>query len=223
MTPRRQRIHLFRSCDDGPPHINRESVLVEVPGKWAYSVVSLIHVSQEYRQAGLMVTNIGPGSQGARAGMAQGDVLLRYEGQDLDNAATLRRLTKAYTQGATATKPIRIEAARGADDVTFEVRGGHLGITVSPLLHRVVTSSSPWKRLLRQLLGTGEPTENVPPRVVHTLDEARRHSSTDPALVLVPGNLVRPVLAVLRALENAGSRKRKNRAKSLLTAARHLA
>jgi hypothetical protein len=59
MTPRRQRIHLFRSCEDGPPHINRESVLVEVPGKWAYSVVSLIHVSQEYRQAGLMVTNIG--------------------------------------------------------------------------------------------------------------------------------------------------------------------
>jgi len=82
MTPRRQRIHLFRSCEDGPPHINRESVLVEVPGKWAYSVVSLIHVSQEYRQAGLIVTNIGPGSQGARAGMAQGDVLLRYEGQD---------------------------------------------------------------------------------------------------------------------------------------------
>jgi len=106
-------------------------VLVEVPGKWAYSVVSLIHVSQEYRQAGLMVTNIGPGSQGARAGMAQGDVLLRYEGQDLDNAATLRRLTKAHTQGTTATKPIRIEAARGADDVALgtcmSTQNSHLG------------------------------------------------------------------------------------------------
>lgn len=223
MTPSRQRIHIFRSCDDRPPHINRESVLIEVPGKWAYSVVSLTHLSQEHRHAGVIVTNIGPGGQGARAGMVQGDVLLRYEGQELDNVATLRRLTKAYTQGAAAKKPIRIEAARGADDVAFEVRGGHLGITVSPLLHRIVTSSSPWKRILRRLLGTGETTEKVTPRVVHTLEEGRRHSPTDPALVLVPGNLARPVLTVLRALESAGSRKRKKRAKSLLTAARRLA
>jgi hypothetical protein len=217
MEPSRQRIHVFRSWDECPPRLTREIVLVEVPGKWVHSVVSLIRASEEHPHAGLLVTNIGPGSQAARAGMMQGDVLLRYEGQELDNVVTLRRLTKAYTQGAAARKQIRIEAARGSHDVAFEVRGGHLGITISPLLHRAATSSSRWKRILRR-----DRKEMVTPRVVHTLEEAREHSPSDPALVLVPGKLARPVLAVLRALESDGSRKRKMRAKSLLTAARRL-
>jgi len=214
-------MHVFRSWEECPPTVTRDTVLVEVPGKWAHSVVSLIQASQEYRHSGLMVTNVGPRSQAAQVGMVRGDVLLRYGGQELGNAETLRRLTKTHTQAVTPGKSIRIEAARGADDIEFEVTGGDLGITVSPLLHRLVTPRS--RRSLRRFLGTGETAEKVLPRVVHTLEEARQHNPGDPALVLVPGELTRPVLAVLRSLESAGSRKRKKRAKSLLAATRRLA
>ncbi len=218
----RRKIRVFRSWEDCPPRAIRDSVLVEVPGKWAHSFVSLIEASQEYRHAGLMVTNVGPGSQAARAGIARGDVLLRYEGQELESAAALRGLTRAYTQGAAARKPLKIEAARGKEDVEFEVRGGHLGITVSPMLHRSKTFASRWKRVLRQL-GVGQSAQKVIPRVVHTVEEARRHNPGDRALVIVPGELARPVLGVLRAVEGTGFRKRKHRAKSLLTAARRTA
>jgi membrane-associated protease RseP (regulator of RpoE activity) len=219
MARSRRRIRVFHSLEDCPSQITRESVLVEVPGKWAHSVVSLIEASQEYRHSGLMVTNVGPGSQAARAGIIRGDVLLRYEDRELDSVATLRRLTRAYTQGAASKKPIKIEAARGKEDVTFDVRGGQLGITVSPLLHRSAIFASRWKRILRQL-GVGQIAQKVAPRVVHTVEEARRHSPADPALVVVPGELARPVLRVLSAVERTGFRKRKHRAKSLLTAAR---
>ena len=218
----RRRIHVFSSWGECPPRGLRESALVEVPGKWAESVVSLIQASREYRHAGLMVTNVGPGSQGARAGMVRGDVLLRYDGQELESAATLRRLTRIHTQGAAARKAIRIEAARATEDVTFEVLGGQLGITVSPLLYRLATSGSRWKRILRQPLETGATSEKVTLRVVHTLEEARRHSPGNTVLVRVRGELARPVLTVLSALEHAGSRKRKKRAESLLTTARRL-
>ena len=219
----RRRIHVLRHWEQCPPRMPRESVLVEVPGEWAHSVVSLIQGSQEYRHAGLMVTNVGPGSQGARAGMARGDVLLRYEGQELESVATLRRLSAAHTQGAAARRAIRIEAARGREDVAFEVLGGRLGITVSPLLRLSVPSASRRRRIRRRFSATSETAKRVPLRVVHTVEEARKHSTRVPALVLVPGKLARPVLAVLRALERGGSRIRKKRAESLLTAARRLA
>jgi hypothetical protein len=218
----RRTIRVFRSWEQCPPRLTSESVLVEVPGQWVHSVVSLIQASHEYRHAGLMVTNVGPGSQGARGGMVRGDVLLRYDGQELDNAATLRRLTRTHTQGADAKKPLRIEAARGTADVAFEVLGGHLGITVSPLLHRSVTPTPRGRRILRQLLRAAQTPETATPHVVQTLEEARKHSAKGPALLLIPGDLARPVLAVLSALERAGSRKRKKRAISLLTAARRL-
>jgi membrane-associated protease RseP (regulator of RpoE activity) len=218
MAHSRRRIRVFRGWEECPPRSIRNSVLIEVPGKWAFCVVSLIEASQEYRHAGLMVTNIGPGSQAARAGMVRGDVLLRYEGQELDTASTLRRLTRAYTQGAAAKKALKIEGARGKDDVEFEVRGGHLGITVSPMLHRTKTFASGWKRVLRKL-GVGDAAQKVTPHVVHTVEEARKHRPGDPALVIVPGDLARPVLSILRAVERTGYRKRKHRAKSLLAAA----
>jgi membrane-associated protease RseP (regulator of RpoE activity) len=213
----RRRIRECRSWEAVPTRAP-ESVLVEVPGKWTQGVVSLIKASQEFRQSGLMVTNVGPGSQGARAGMVPGDVLLRYEGQELESVATLRNISRAYTQGALANKALKIEAARGSEDLAFEVLGGHLGITVSPLLHRSVTPTFRGERILHQVLGDGETAERASPRVLQTLEEARSHGETIPAFVLVPGELARPVLAVLRAIEKTGSRKRRNRAKSLLKA-----
>src|SRR5437016_13500110 len=115
MEHRRRRIHVLRTWEECPPRMTRENVLVEVPGKWAHSVVSLIQASQEYRHAGLMVTNLGPGSQGARAGMVRGDVLLRYEGQELDNVTTLRRLSGSPhpRRGRKETHPDRGRSRHG--------------------------------------------------------------------------------------------------------------
>src|SRR5205807_1264125 len=134
----RRRVRVVRTRERLQRRLAPEIVLVEIPGKWAQSVVSLIHASQEYRHVGLMVTNVGPGSQGARAGMARGDVLLRYDGLELDGVATLQRFVEAH-HDVSAKKLIRIEAARGPEDMVFEVVGGRLGITVSPLLHRSMT------------------------------------------------------------------------------------
>jgi hypothetical protein len=217
-----RKILVFHRWEDCPPVITSERALVEVPGVWAHSVLALVRTSQEFRNLGLLVTNIGPGSQAARAGMKCGDVLLRLDGQELDSAATLRRLTKIYTQGAAAQKPIIVDAARGAEDIEFEVSGGKLGITVSPLLYRRAVRKRRWRRILGELFGFNENTPRITPHVVHTLEEARRHNPESPALAVVPGNLARPVLGVLRAMEQGGSSKRRKRAKSLLLAAGRL-
>ena len=221
MEQRIRRIFVFHRWEHCPPGIKSERVLVEVPGEWAHSVMSLVRASQQFRHSGLMVTNVGAGSQGARAGMKCGDVLMRFDGQELDSAATLRRLSQVHTQAAAAQKPIRIEAARGADDLVFEVFPGQLGITVSPLLYRRGARKGLWRRILEDVFGTNEPTRRVMPHVIHTVEEARSHNAESPALVVVPGDLARPVLGVVRAMAHASSRKRK-RARSLLLAARHL-
>jgi hypothetical protein len=176
-------------------------------------------LSQEFRTSGLLVTNIGPGSQAARAGLRCGDVLLRFNGQELDSPATLRRLTKSYTQGAAAKKPILVQAARGTQDIEVPVYGGKLGITVSRLLYRRDVPKHSWRRTLGGLLGMTGETHRITPHVVHTVEEAREHRPESPALAVVPGNLARAVLAVLRQLEQGSSRKHRQRAKSLLRAA----
>jgi hypothetical protein len=215
-----RRIHLLRSLEDRPPRASSDGVLVAVPGRWVLSAIALIRASREFRKSSLFVTNVGPGSQAARAGIVRGDVMLRYDGRDLDDALALRRLTKIHTQGSAARKPIRIEVARGRQNLTFEVRGGRLGITVSPLLHRLASPASRWKR--GRFEAASEPGSKEPPAVVHTVEHARGHSPAHPALALMPGDLGRPLLFVLRVLERGGSRMRRKRAKSLLLAARFL-
>jgi len=214
----RRRIRIVRTREGLPGRLTPEIVLVEVPGQWAHSVVLLIQASQEHRHGGLMVTNVGRGSHGARAGMARGDVLLRYHGQELDSVRTLQRLIEAH-HDASSKKPIRIEAARGPEDLVFEVPGGPLGITVSPLLPRSEISTSRSRRIPGRLSPTAAKAPNVMPPVIHSLEQARRHSTEHPALVVVAGELVRPLLRVLRAAERA-SRWRRKSAQSLLAAAR---
>ena len=169
----RRRIRIVRTREPLSRRLTAEIVLVEIPGQWAHSVVSLIQASQEHRHGGLMVTNVGPGSHGARAGMARGDVLLRYDGLELDSVTTLRRLTEAHH--ASTKKLIRIEAARGPEDLVFEVLGGSLGITVSPLLHRSVISTSRPRRVPGRFSRTAAQAPNVMPPVIHSLEQARRH------------------------------------------------
>ena len=130
-------IRVIRGWKDSRGRIPDEPALLQVPGEWAHSVVSLVKTSQEHRHNGLIVTNIGPGGQGAASGMIRGDVLLRYDGEEIDSAATLRHLEKRHTQGREALRTITIDAARGAENLSFEVHGGRFGITVSPPLHRL--------------------------------------------------------------------------------------
>ena len=105
-----RKIALIWGREDREAHVEREPVFVEVPGEWAHAVFALVKISEEHRHNGLIVTNIGPGSQGTRAGMARGDVLLRYEGVELDSTRTLRHLTKRHTQGAGLSKTVTLDA-----------------------------------------------------------------------------------------------------------------
>jgi len=192
--------------------------LLEVPGEWTFAVMSLIETSQEHRHNGLIVTSIGPDGQGATAGMVRGDVLLRYDGAEIENVESMRDLEKRHTQTGEVRRTICIDAARGAEDVSFEVYGGRLGITVSPLLHRM--------KFLR-VLGKNQfgPTlkfvgEGRELKVIRTVEDAREHDRRTPALIEVPRELVSKVLLLVNTVGPSGNAKAKKMARSLLSTAR---
>lgn len=113
----------------------RFAVVVTDPA-WAQGIESLIRLSREYRDAGLLVTNVGPGSAAARAGVERGDVLLRYDGVPLAGGSQLRSLENRLAEG-TNPRQIALDAARGSREMTFTVPAGRLGITVGPFLARL--------------------------------------------------------------------------------------
>ena len=55
-------------------------------------------------------------------------------------------------------------------------------------------------------------------KVIRTREEAEEHNPNDPALVEVPGELVRKVLFLVRALETKSNSKRKKKIRALLSA-----
>ena len=113
----------------------RSVVLLETPGEWVRGVVGLLALSEEFRDTGLIVTNVGPTGAAARAGIARGDVLLRYDGVDLDTVARLRELAGRAALGGDSFS--QIEAIRGNRERQFKVAAGRLGVTVSAALHRL--------------------------------------------------------------------------------------
>ncbi len=185
----------------------RVPTFVQVPGAWASAVASLITLSQEHRHNGLIVTSIGPGSLAATAGISRGDVLLRYGGVEVDSVATLRKLAKRRAQTGELVRTVVIDAARGAEDVSFTVEPGPLGITVSPSLHRlppVLTSKPVLPSRKDAFSATTAP------------EEIARQDSSPPALVEVPGDLALKLFSLVKSLEASG--KPKKRAKALLSA-----
>jgi orotate phosphoribosyltransferase len=125
--PMKRRV--VRTREDATAHIPYEPALIEVPGQWIEAVVSLIDISKKHKRRGLLVTNIGPDSRAAKAGMIRGDLLLRYRQVRLDRVETLRRLTRRHS-----SSKVTIDAVRGDQQLRFEVPQGRLGITVSRLL-----------------------------------------------------------------------------------------
>lgn len=193
-----RRIRVIRDSDDARGYRRHDRVLVEIPREWARGVVSLIKVSDEYRHGGLLVTNVGPTGQAAIAGVARGDVLLRYDGDQLDSAETLARLASRPMQGGAT-----LEALRGAQELTFKLAGGRLDITVSPLLHSF------------------GPSRRSTTRVIRAWDDEERPHPGESTLVEVPGELVRNVLLLKGIIQGAGTSKQRKKVEALLlTAAR---
>jgi hypothetical protein len=197
-------VRVIRTSNE-PVRLRRNEVaFVEIPRPWAAAVASLISLSAEYRDEGLLVTNVGPASRAAAAGIARGDVLLRCDGVSLDSVESLKRLTSRSPQSGGA-KELTVEALRGADEMTFQVAAGPLGITVSPLLHRL----GPLRRTgLRQT--PPAPDDEPPP-----FDET--------TLVEVPAELVPKVRFIKRAIEEPANARQRKRAEALLTTAARLA
>jgi hypothetical protein len=128
----------------------RGVVLLETPGEWVRGVVGLLALSEKFRDTGLIVTNVGPNGAAARAGIARGDALLRYDGVELDTVARLRELADRAAHCGDSCG--QIEAIRGDRELQFKVAAGRLGVTVSAPLHRLKL-----RRLLEASLKTRGP------------------------------------------------------------------
>jgi S1-C subfamily serine protease len=149
-------LSVIRSCADAEAHDPHTPALVEVPGlrvKAMWRLVSvleqppkelagLLHRLKSFDPGaslsgkGVVVTNIGPRSAAASAGMVRGDILLRYDGIALRTPSVLASLTSKTHGSGTA----RIEALRGSESLHFEVPVGRLGITANGLSTRPPTA-----------------------------------------------------------------------------------
>jgi C-terminal processing protease CtpA/Prc len=196
-------IRVTRLGDDARGHSRHRLALVVTPPEWARGIALLIKVSDEYRDVGLLVTSVGPGGQAANAGIERGDVLLRYDGVPLEHAEQLTSLEGVPTQGE-APRQVVLEAVRGAREMTLTVAAGRLGITVSPLLHRLGSSR-------RAMTGVIRAWEH---------DEAdEREDAGEPTVVEVPGELVPQVSLLAEVLQRPRNAKQRKKAEALLLTA----
>lgn len=177
--------------------------IVVTPPQWAQAMASLIKLSDEYRQVGLLVTNVGPSSQAATVGIERGDVLLRYDGVPLEHTEQLTSLEGVLAQGQSA-RPVALDAVSGEREMTFTVAAGPLGITVSPLLHRLGST----RRSPRAVIRAGQ--EN---------DQDERAVAGETTLVEVPGELVPQVSLLAQALQRPSNAKQRKRVEALLATA----
>ena len=185
----------IRLDDEARDRSGVELALLVTP-ELARGIASLIKVSEEYRDVGLLVTNVGPNSQAATAGIERGDVLLRYDSVPLDTAKRLTSLAGVEAQGV--TPQVALEAVRGGQEMTFAVPAGRLGITVSALLHRSGSS-------------------HRPTRVIQD-DEAAEAGKLG-QLVEVPRELAPQVLLLAEVLQQPGNANQRKKTTALLATA----
>ncbi|MBA4068208.1 MAG: hypothetical protein C0501_31805, partial [Isosphaera sp.] len=79
---------------------------------------------------GLLVTQVVPGGPAADARIRPGDVLLRYAGADLTDAAKLKELIAARAKDASV--PVVVWRAGEKDAATRDLRPGPLGVVLDP-------------------------------------------------------------------------------------------
>lgn len=208
-------VQVIRTVDE-PVRLRRNDIaIVEVQKRWAPAVAALVKLAVEYRDAGLLVTNVGPGSGAALVGIARGDVLLRCDGVPLDSPESLKRLTR---RSGGSGRNLTVEAMRGTREMTFEVAAGPLGITVSPQLHRSASRRRPVHRSAhreghvaadRSAGGHGAGGHKQMP-----LDET--------TLVEVPGHLVPQVRLLKHMMETPANGKQRKDVEALLVTASRL-
>jgi hypothetical protein len=194
-----RRLSVILKADDAEKYAG--PAFVAVARKWAPAIAALIRLSDEYRHAGLLVTNVGPGGNAAIAGVARGDILLRYDGVELDTAEALARLTSRAAGAGNTQRRVAMDAVRSGQEMTFHVAEGLLGITVSELLHRLDLRSG-----------------NAP-----ALAGAGRPQSGEQTLVEVRGELARKVLFLTRLIERPGNSIERRKIKALLSTAAAMA
>jgi S1-C subfamily serine protease len=135
---------IVRSQAEAAAHDQGRPALVEVPGKCVRGVFRLLEVLSGTAEgeigrsisalsrgtpSGVVITNVGPASQAAEAGMARGDVLIQYDGNQLGGSKKL----KDFTRVTDRSKRVMVDAIRGGRELKFEVHGGALGISVNRL------------------------------------------------------------------------------------------
>jgi hypothetical protein len=197
---------MIRLGDDARGRGRRWLALVVTPPEWARGIASLIEVSAEYRDVGLLVTNVGPSSQAAAAGLERGDVLLRYDGVPLESAEQLTNLASVPAQGE-APRQVALEAVRGAREMTLTVAAGRLGITVSPLLHRLGSS----RRAVTAAVRAGGHAEDD--------EDDEREYAGESTVIEVPNELVPQVLLLADVLQRPRNAKQRKKAEALLLTA----
>jgi membrane-associated protease RseP (regulator of RpoE activity) len=207
-----RRLRVIRTVAE-PVRLRRNEVaFVEIPTQWAGAVAAVIKMSDEYRNVGLLVTNVGPATHAAAAGIGRGDVLLRADGISLDSAESLRRVTSRADGNHKSARVLTVEALRGTQEITFKPASGPLGVTVSPLLHR----SGPARRSGRRATQAASAAHAVPRPGADDQSPLE-----DVTLVEVPGHLLANVLLLKRIIARpANSKRRKDVTALLATAAR---
>ncbi|WP_281325580.1 tetratricopeptide repeat protein [Polyangium sp. 6x1] len=78
-------------------------------------------------RGGILISELQPGGQAEKLGLAPGDILLRYGSTRVNEGKVLRDLATSTDPAKTVT----VEAIRGSQRLTFQAHGGLLGIAIA--------------------------------------------------------------------------------------------
>ncbi len=106
---------------------------------------------------GALVSDVTPGSGAAKAGLQAGDVIVRFNGTDVDSASTLRRLVAEVKPGRRVAVEVLRDGKRRSFDVTIGRRPDEASIAAAP--RAGASSSGSTDRQLGLTVRTLTPTD----------------------------------------------------------------
>ncbi|MCB9764956.1 MAG: PDZ domain-containing protein [Alphaproteobacteria bacterium] len=104
-------------------------LLPEIPPILAAAQRRLAH-PPELGGQGVLVTEVLPGEHAAEAGMRDGDIIVRYDGQDVESAEGFVEMVNA-TVGR--EEPILLVIIRGDEVIRLQAPPGRLGVRVTTI------------------------------------------------------------------------------------------
>lgn len=111
-----------RSLGYAQAHLNRLVPLEKAAEAWRAQGKLLA-------EGGALVTEVEAEGEGGEAGIAPGDIVLRYGVTRVDRPLTLEQLAK----GTEPSVAVKLELVRGAQKLTVQVHGGPLGVELANL------------------------------------------------------------------------------------------